>query len=121
LDPPGGHHRQCRGKIAKYGAHPVVRNFADNTLFPQTGGISLRAPEGWQGSVLMDTRASSWSETGEINGPIQIDKGKDIRGPLNLAVALSHRWTSASNASSFSVTGTLSEQLHRQRRQPRSA
>ena len=38
----------------------------------------------------MDTRASSWSETGPLNGPIQFDKGKDIRGPLNLAVALSH-------------------------------
>src|SRR3989344_3600426 len=76
--------------IAKYGAHPVVRNFGDNTVFPQAGGISLRAPGGWQGSVLMATRASSWSETGALNGPIQFDKGKDIRGPLNLAVALSH-------------------------------
>jgi ABC-type uncharacterized transport system involved in gliding motility auxiliary subunit len=75
--------------IAKYGAHPVVRNFADNTVFPQAGGLSLRAPEGWQGSVLMDTRTSSWSETGALNGPIRFDKGKDIRGPLNLAVALS--------------------------------
>jgi ABC-type uncharacterized transport system involved in gliding motility auxiliary subunit len=38
----------------------------------------------------MDTRASSWSETGALNGPIQFNKGKDIRGPLNLAMALSH-------------------------------
>ena len=74
--------------ITKYGAHPVVRGFADNTVFPQAGGISLNAPEGWQGSVLMDTRPSSWSETGPLNGPIQLDKGRDIRGPLNLAVAL---------------------------------
>lgn len=74
--------------ITKYGTHPVVRSFADNTVFPQAGGISLNAPEGWQGSVLMDTRPSSWSETGPLNGPIQFDKGRDIRGPLNLAVAL---------------------------------
>ena len=74
--------------ITKYGAHPVVRGFADNTVFPQAGGISLNAPEGWQGSVLMDTRPSSWSETGALNGPIQFDKGQDIRGPLNLAVTL---------------------------------
>ncbi len=74
--------------IAKYGAHPVVRGFADNTVFPQAGGISLSAPEGWQGSVLMDTRPSSWSETGALNGTIRLDKGRDIRGPLNLAVAL---------------------------------
>ena len=66
----------------------MVRGFTNNTVFPQAGGISLNAPEGWQGSVLMDTRPSSWSETGPLNGPIQLDKGRDIRGPLNLAVAL---------------------------------
>jgi ABC-type uncharacterized transport system involved in gliding motility auxiliary subunit len=74
--------------VTKYGSHPVVRGFGDNTVFPQAAGISLNAPEGWQGSVLMDTRPSSWSETGAIDGPIQFNKGRDIRGPLNLAVAL---------------------------------
>lgn len=74
--------------ITKYGAHPVVRGFADNTVFPQSAGISLNAPEGWQGSVLMDTRPSSWAETSSLEGIIQFNKGRDIRGPLNLAVAL---------------------------------
>ncbi|BAV32954.1 ABC transporter [Sulfuricaulis limicola] len=74
--------------VTKYGSHPVVRSFGENTVFPQAAGISLRAPEGWQGSVLMDTRPSSWSETGPLDGPIQFNKGRDIRGPLNLAVAL---------------------------------
>ena len=36
----------------------------------------------------MDTRHASWSETGALDGPILFDKGRDIRGPLNLAVAL---------------------------------
>jgi ABC-type uncharacterized transport system involved in gliding motility auxiliary subunit len=74
--------------VTRYGSHPVVRDFGDNTVFPQAGGISLDAPEGWQGSVLMDTRPESWSETGALDGPIRFDKGRDIRGPLNLAVAL---------------------------------
>ncbi len=74
--------------IAKYGTNPVVRNFGDNTVFPQAGGISLNAPKGWQGSVLIDTRPASWSETGSLQGRIRFDKGKDIRGPLDLAVAL---------------------------------
>lgn len=74
--------------ITKYSSHPVVRGFSDNTVFPQAVGISLKAPEGWQGSVLMDTRPASWSETDTLNGPIHFDKGRDIRGPLNLAVAL---------------------------------
>ncbi|MCR4300891.1 MAG: GldG family protein [Sulfuricaulis sp.] len=74
--------------ITKYSAHPVVRGFTDNTVFPHAAGISLKTPEGWQGSVLMDTRPTSWSETSPLDGPIQFDKGRDIRGPLNLAVAL---------------------------------
>jgi ABC-type uncharacterized transport system involved in gliding motility auxiliary subunit len=74
--------------IANYGTHPVVRNFSDNTVFPQSGGIGLNAPKDWQGSVLIDSRVSSWLETGSLQGRIQFDKRKDIRGPLNLAVAL---------------------------------
>lgn len=74
--------------ISKYGSHPVVRGFADNTVFPQASGLSVRAPEGWHSAILMDTRPSSWSETGPLEGQIQFDKGRDIRGPLNLAVAL---------------------------------
>jgi ABC-type uncharacterized transport system involved in gliding motility auxiliary subunit len=74
--------------VAQYGNSPVVRNFGDNTVFPHAGGISLKAPKGWQGSVLIDTRPSSWSETGSLQGRIQFDKGRDIHGPLDLAVAL---------------------------------
>ncbi|MHB8622185.1 MAG: GldG family protein [Sulfuricaulis sp.] len=74
--------------VANYGAQPVVRGFSDNTLFPQAGGISLKTPDGWKGSVLIDTRESSWLETGPLHGRIQFDKTRDIRGPINLAVAL---------------------------------
>ncbi|MEK7207572.1 MAG: ABC transporter, partial [Pseudomonadota bacterium] len=72
----------------KYGAHPVVRSFTEVTLFPFASGISMNAPQGWQGSVLIDTRPSSWSETGSLDGHIEFNKGTDIPGPLNIAVAL---------------------------------
>ena len=71
-----------------YGPHPVVRNFGDVTLFPHACGISLNTPETWQGSILIDTRKTAWSETSSLEGSIRFDKGRDIRGPLNLAVAL---------------------------------
>jgi len=74
--------------VAKYGAHPVVRNFTEVTLFPFASGVSMNAPPGWLGSVLIDTRPSSWSETGSLEGHIEFDKGTDIPGPLNIAVAL---------------------------------
>ena len=74
--------------VTKYIAHPVVRSFGENTVFPQTGAINLTAPEGWRASTLIDTPPSSWAETGPLQGEIQFDKGQDIRGPLNVAMGL---------------------------------
>ena len=89
--------------IAEYGTHPAVANFRDNTVFPGACGITI--PEGdapaeskpanldgeddWQHQVLIDTRTASWAETGPLNRGIRFDKGKDLPGPLNLAVAVS--------------------------------
>lgn len=74
--------------IAAYGPHPVVRDFLDVTLFPQSGALSLNAPKGWQGATLLDTRESAWLETGSLDAKIEFDKGKDKRGPLTLGVTL---------------------------------
>jgi ABC-type uncharacterized transport system involved in gliding motility auxiliary subunit len=89
--------------IAEYGTHPAVANFRDNTVFP--GACAISIPEGdtsggkqpedpdadndWQHQVLIDTRTTSWSETGPLNRGITFDKGRDLPGPLNLAVAAS--------------------------------
>jgi ABC-type uncharacterized transport system involved in gliding motility auxiliary subunit len=89
--------------IAEYGSHPAVDNFSDNTVFPNACAISIPESDApadngpvepggesnWKHQVLIDTRTTSWSETGPLNRSIQFDKGKDIAGPLNLAVAMS--------------------------------
>ena len=77
--------------VAAYGAHPVVRGFLDVTLFPQAGALQLTAPKGWEGSALLDTRESAWLETGALDAAIAFDKGRDTRGPLTLAVALTRK------------------------------
>ena len=83
--------------VARYAAHPLVADFGAATLFPHAAGISLGATENqrgrrpdadWRTDVLFDTPASSWAETESLQGKIQFDKGKDIRGPLNLGVSL---------------------------------
>ena len=66
----------------------MVKNFSNVTVFPQAVGLSVRAPEGWKQTVLLDTNDGAWSETGPVMGQVQFDKGRDIRGPLTLAVAL---------------------------------
>lgn len=75
--------------VGKYGQHPIVRNFSDNTVFPSACGIELRESKKWKQSVLLDTRPQAWSETGELHSKAQRDKGVDIPGPLNIGVALS--------------------------------
>lgn len=74
--------------VASYGTHPIVRNFSSVTLFPRAGGLQVEAPEGWESAVVLDTRENAWAETGPLGGKLAFDKGRDVRGPLNLAVAL---------------------------------
>lgn len=74
--------------IANYNNHPVVKNFTDITLFPDTAGIQYQTLEGWKADIVLDTRETTWSESGTLQGRVQYDKGKDIPGPLNIAIAL---------------------------------
>jgi len=74
--------------LDSYGSHPIVRDFADFiTVFPQAGALQLSAPKEWQGVTLLDTSASAWLKNGALVPPVKFDKGKDMRGPLTLAVA----------------------------------
>ncbi|BAU47074.1 ABC transporter [Sulfurifustis variabilis] len=74
--------------VSRYTGHPVVKNFPLSTFFVQSSGIAVRPPGEWQSHVLFDTRETAWSETGALKGEVRFDKGRDIPGPLNLAVAL---------------------------------
>jgi ABC-type uncharacterized transport system involved in gliding motility auxiliary subunit len=80
--------------VARYGQHPAVRNFGEQTVLIDAAGILIpdnsdrRADaDRWQRQVLFDTRAEAWSETGALRGQVTFDKGRDTPGPLNLAVA----------------------------------
>ncbi len=79
--------------IAKYGHHPVVRDFNNNftTLFPEASALRTHPSQDWQVDTLLDTSASAWLETGTLGGEVRFDPGKDTRGPLTLGVALTRR------------------------------
>lgn len=74
--------------VTHYSNHPAVRSFRNVTLFPSAAAIVLHTPTGWKGAPLLTTRAEAWSETGALGGSVQLDKDKDISGPLDIAVAL---------------------------------
>lgn len=75
--------------VADYPSHAINRGFDALTLFPQSQGLSISPPDGWQAQVILQTEKRSWSETGNMSGSIQFDAATDVPGPLTLGVALS--------------------------------
>lgn len=77
--------------VGRYGAHPVVKGFDLPTLYPDATGVSVQAPKGWESQVLLDTTPTAWLETGALTGRVQFNAGRDQRGPINLAMALTRK------------------------------
>ena len=76
--------------VAEYPPHPVTQDLHTLTVFPQASGMDLKTPEGWQGQAFLESGTRSWSETGDLNGEITLDRGKDTPGPLAIGVSLTH-------------------------------
>ncbi|MCL5801169.1 MAG: GldG family protein [Gammaproteobacteria bacterium] len=74
--------------VAEYPPHPVTQDLHTLTVFPQASGMDLKTPEGWQGRAFLESGARSWSETGDLNGEIALDRGMDVAGPLAIGVSL---------------------------------
>jgi len=74
--------------ITRYGTHPAVQGFELMSLFPETAGLSVQPPKGWEQRVILDSAPDAWLETGASTGKIRFDPGQDIHGPINIAVSL---------------------------------
>ena len=75
--------------VTRYTSHPITHNFDFNTLFPLAGGITIDEDKGdWHAQEFLQTLSNTWSETTQTMGQITFDAGKDIKGPLNIGVAL---------------------------------
>ncbi len=75
----------------RYGSHPAVQGFDLTTVFPEVTGITVQPPKGWEQKTVVDTAPTAWIETGPLGGKLAFDAGQDIRGPVNLAVALTRK------------------------------
>ncbi len=60
------------------------------TLFPEAAALSVQPPKGWEQRTIIDSAASAWLETAATGAP-RFDPGRDIRGPLNIAVSLTRK------------------------------
>jgi ABC-type uncharacterized transport system involved in gliding motility auxiliary subunit len=73
--------------------HPITKTFEYQTIFPMASSLDVKdpPPAGVTATKLAHTSELSWGETSEEeirNGRIQLDEGKDTRGPITLAAAL---------------------------------
>ena len=82
--------------INSYPPQSITQGFELTTLFPQTAALGQLSPPSWDMKPLLRTSAQSWTELGHIPKAgesaenIRYDEdGGEIRGPLDLAFALS--------------------------------
>lgn len=71
----------------QYGSQAAVRGFELTTLFPEAGAIRYEAPPGWTTEPIVETTPQSWLET-TPGGNAHFDTGRDRRGPLTVALAM---------------------------------
>lgn len=67
--------------------HPVTRGFRSMGLLPQSAALRT-LPSDWQVTPLLRSNADSWSESGDIDTARLDTHAGEIRGPLDLGVAL---------------------------------
>ncbi|HEY8118174.1 MAG TPA: GldG family protein [Methylophilaceae bacterium] len=73
-----------------YGDHAITKNFMLRTLFPEARKVDAQGTDdnGWKVSNLVYVAPNGWLETGKLDGKETFDEKKDIKGPINIAVAL---------------------------------
>ncbi len=73
---------------ANYGRHPITDNFQLNTVFPLSRQIGGSDGSGWRMARLIEVAPRGWIEMSKLDGKITFDKGRDIPGPVNIALAM---------------------------------
>lgn len=77
-----------------YGEHAITKNFMLRTLFPEARQIdaSDSFENGWEVSKLVEVAPNGWLENGKIGKKVSFDEKEDVRGPINIAVALERKY-----------------------------
>jgi len=78
----------------QYGEHAITKTFMLRTLFPEARMVEAHGNDdnGWEVSRLIEVAANGWLETGAVDGKQTYDEKKDIKGPINIAVALERKY-----------------------------
>lgn len=75
--------------IDRFPVHPVTARLSSPILLPQASALSVTPLAGQETQPLLQTAASSWTETGALSGAIQFDENTaEVAGPLLLGVSI---------------------------------
>jgi len=96
--------------VAEYPKHPVTEDLTSLTLFPFARPLQIESGHGWEGIELLRTLERSWSETGPLEGSVRFDQGKDLKGPLTIAVLLTRDRPGTAPAGTNAKTGQHPQQ-----------
>jgi len=70
--------------------HPITKGFSIMTFYPYACSIIPQADKGgYEISELCKTSEDSWADPDWKSGQVSYEEGKDIRGPITLAAAVS--------------------------------
>jgi ABC-type uncharacterized transport system involved in gliding motility auxiliary subunit len=77
-----------------YGEHAITKNFMLRTLFPEARQVDAKDSfdNGWEVSKLVEVAPNGWLENGKIGKKVSFDDKEDVRGPINIAVALERKY-----------------------------
>lgn len=74
---------------SEYTQHPITRGFQMISLFPMAAGFEIGDETEFLSIPLLNSSASSWTETGPISGKIRFEPdGEERQGPITFAYAL---------------------------------
>ena len=77
----------------QYAQHAITNSMVNlRTLFPLARQIDANSPDGtWSITRLIDVAPNGWLETDKLDGNISFNDKRDIRGPINIAVAMERK------------------------------
>ena len=82
-----------------YQIHPITKNFDFVTLFPMSAAIRPLKSDVWNTKPILTTGRHTWSETGKLEGEIELNIDTEIQGPLTLGLSLQRNFIKENNKS----------------------
>jgi len=84
----GGRPVMSVGVPGSYSGHAIAAVMRLNTLFPFARAIATNPLDGWSAAPLIDVAPRGWLEADDLSGRIVFNEGRDIPGPITIAVAM---------------------------------